>query len=113
MHLIAERLWKEDLMVVDIEEMEKLDGLEVYVRTANAKEELTSEECENSTFPFTDGTAADLREELQGNSEWSQPTEIKDDVEANDLRSIEGEGRVISNPKSILTDVLQEHVFDV
>ena len=100
-------------MVADIEETENLDASEIHAGKSNAKEVLTPEKGEKF-FPVADGTAKssgrdhefrestprleqparsdDLREELQGNSERSQPIETKDDAEArNDFWSIEGD----------------------
>ena len=101
-------------MVADIEELGKLDASEIHAQRLNAKEILTSKKGETFTFPFSDGIAKlcgkdhevrestqkreqpvrseDPREELQGNSERSQPTTTKDDTEArNDFWSIEGD----------------------
>ena len=35
--LIAVRIWKGDILIADIEELEKLDGSEIYPRRLNAK----------------------------------------------------------------------------
>ena len=39
--LIAERIWKGDIVVADIEEVEKVDASEIHARRLNAKEVLT------------------------------------------------------------------------
>ena len=91
--------------------MENLDASEIHARRLNAKEVLTSKQG-RTLVTIADGTAKrfgrdhgvreptlrrdqpvmreDLKEELQGNSERSQPTETKDDAEAhNDFWSME------------------------
>ena len=91
-----------------------MDASESHARRLDAKEVLASKRCEHSFFPIADGTAKlfgryhgvrestprrdqhaiseDLREELQGNSERSQPTESTDDAEArNDYWSMVGD----------------------
>ena len=91
-----------------------MDASEIHPRRFNTKEVLTPQRREDFTFSFADGTAKlsggahefreptlrreqlvrseDLREELQGNTERSQPTETKDDAEArHDFWSIEGD----------------------
>ena len=42
--LIAGRIWKEDILIADLEELEKLDASEIHPRTLNAKEVLISKE---------------------------------------------------------------------
>ena len=81
-----------------------MDASEIHARRVNAKAVMTPHKSEHSIFPFAEGTvklsgrdhefreptlrreqperSEDLREELQGHSERSQPTETKDDVEA-------------------------------
>ena len=102
-------------MIADIEEMEKpgLGRNPSSVAQCNRSVNATKER-ETFRFPTADGTAKlfgrdhgvreptlrrkqlarseDLREELQGISERSQPTEAKDDAEARkDFWSIEGD----------------------
>ena len=83
-------------MVADIEKLGKLDASEIHARRLNAEAGLTRQEGEHFIVPIADGLAklfgnhevrestlkrdqpvmsADLREELTGNSEMSQPTE--------------------------------------
>ena len=112
--MIAETIWEGDVLIADLEELEKLDASEIYPRRINAKEVLISQKGDEFRFPFADGTAQllgrdhevresilrqydsvgseDLRGEFQGNSDGSQPAEIKDDTKArNDFLSIEGD----------------------
>ena len=53
--LHAERLWKGDLMVADIEELEKMDASEIHARRLNANEVISSKIGENFVFPIADG----------------------------------------------------------
>ena len=46
--LYAERILKGDMLVADIEELEKLDASEIYTRRLNAEEVLTSKIGETS-----------------------------------------------------------------
>ena len=113
MHWLREESGKEICLVADIESLGTLDASEIHARRLNA-EEVTS----RMGAPFTSPTAGrtaqllgryheirestprqyqlvgseDLKEELQRNSERSQPTETKDDAEArNDFWSMEGD----------------------
>ena len=112
--LIALGIWKGDILVADIEELEKLDASDIHPRRINPKEVLTPQRGEDFIFPTADGTAKlsgrdyEFREpilrwertvrsedhsgELQGELEDTQPTETKDDAEARaDLWSIQGD----------------------
>ena len=90
--MIAGRIWKGDVLVADIEELEKMDASEIYPRRINAKEVMTPQREGYFIFPIADGTSKilgrvhefreqDLSGELQGESEGLQPTETKDDAE--------------------------------
>ena len=54
--LHAEGIWKEDVMVADIEELEQMDASELHAQRLNAKEVLTPMNGEKFTFPIADGT---------------------------------------------------------
>ena len=109
--LIAEGFSKGDILIVDLEDLEKLDTSEIHLRRINAKE--TQKENE-FIFPVPDGTAKlsggdhefreptlrreqlvgseDLSGELQGEQEEPQPTETKGDAEGRrDFWSIQGD----------------------
>ena len=111
---MAGEIWKGDILVADIEELENMDGSEIRPRRLNAKEVLTPQRSEHFIFPVADGTAQisgrdhefrehtprreqpvrseDLRGELQGELEGFQPTKTKDDAEARrDFWSIQGD----------------------
>ena len=101
-------------MIADIEELEKMDALEMYPRRINAKEVLISQKREEFKFPIVNGSAKlsgrdyqfreptlrreqtvrseDLSGELQGEPGEPQPTESIDDAEApRDFWSIQGD----------------------
>ena len=60
--LFAERIWKGDIMVADIEELEEMDASELQARRLNAKEVLTPQRSVNFMFPVSDGTIKNLWE---------------------------------------------------
>ena len=49
-------IWRGDIMVADIEELEEMDASELYARRLNAKEVLTPMSGEKFIFPIADGT---------------------------------------------------------
>ena len=67
--LYAEGIWKGDIMVADIEEMEEMDASEFHARRLNAKEVLTPLRSGNFIFPFADGTVQIFGE----NGIWEHP----------------------------------------
>ena len=54
--LIAGGIWKGDILIVDIEELEKLDASEIYPRRLNAKEVLITHKDGDFVFPVADGS---------------------------------------------------------
>ena len=54
--LTAAKIWKGDIMVADIEELEETDASELHARRLNAKEVLTPMKGEKIIFPVADGT---------------------------------------------------------
>ena len=54
--LSAVSIWRGDIMVADIEELEEMDASELYARKLNAKEVLTPMSGEKFIFPIADGT---------------------------------------------------------
>ena len=50
----AEGIWKGDIMVADIEELEEMDASELHARRFNAKEVLTPMKSDNFIFPVAD-----------------------------------------------------------
>ena len=108
--LIAGEIWKGDILIADLEELEKLDASEIYPRRIKAKEVLVTQKDDEFIFPIADGTAnlsgidyefrapTPRREqfvrsaEFQGELEEPQPTASKDDAEARrDFWSIQGD----------------------
>ena len=49
-------IWKGDIMVADIEELDEMDASELHVRRLNTKEVLTSQRSGNFIIPVADGT---------------------------------------------------------
>ena len=111
---IAVRIWKGEILVADIEELENMDASDIYPPRINAREILTPQRWEIFIFQVGEGTAKlsgrdhkfrepnprqeqpvgseDLSGELQGEPESHQPTESKDDAEAwKDFWSIQGD----------------------
>ena len=54
--LHAETIWKRDILVADIEVLEKMDASEIHAKRLNAKEVLTPMNDENFIFQVADGT---------------------------------------------------------
>ena len=54
--LSAGGIWKGDIMVADIEELEQMDASKLHARRLNAKEVLTPMKGETYIFPIADGT---------------------------------------------------------
>ena len=54
--LYAGGIWKGDIMVADIEELEEMDASELHARRLNAKDVLTLMKGDNFTFQVADGT---------------------------------------------------------
>ena len=54
--LYAEGIWKGDIIVADIAELEQMDVSELHARRLHAKEVLTPMKGENFIFPVADGT---------------------------------------------------------
>ena len=53
--LYAGRIWKGDILVADIEELETMDASEIYARRLNAKEVIFPKENGNFIFPVAAG----------------------------------------------------------
>ena len=68
--MIAGRIWKGDILIADIEELELLDASENYARRLNAKEVLITQKDGEFIFPVADGSA-----QLSGRDyEFQEPT---------------------------------------
>ena len=55
--MFARRIWEEDILTAEIEELEKLDASETYPRRLNAKEVLITQKDGEFVFPVADGSA--------------------------------------------------------
>ena len=53
---VARGVWKGDVLVADIEELEKMDASEIHATKPKAKEVLTPMNGDNLKFPIADGT---------------------------------------------------------
>ena len=112
--LIAGGIWKGDILIADLEDLEKLDASDIYPRRINAKEVLIRQIDDEFIFQMADGTAKlsgrdhefrvptlrreaivrseDLSGEIQGESGESQLAEKTDDAEARaDFWSVIGD----------------------
>ena len=108
------RIWKGDIIIADLEDLEKLDASDIDPRRINAREAWISQKGDEFIFLAADATAKlsgrdyefrqstlrreqtarreDVSRELQGKSEGPQPTESKDDAEVRaDFWSIQGD----------------------
>ena len=61
--LYAGGIWKGDIVVADIAEMEEIDASELHARRLNAKEVLTPMKGEKIICPVADGTVKILGED--------------------------------------------------
>ena len=72
--LYAERLWKGDVLVADLEELETMDASEIYSERLDAKEVILPKEYGKFIFPVADG-----RNKIAGgDQELRTPTFIRD-----------------------------------
>ena len=81
-------IWKGDILVADIEELEQMDASEIYAKRLNAKEVLTPMSGEKFIFPIADGT-------LKLSADGSCSTPLRDSLwydgdARNDFWSISG-----------------------
>ena len=84
--LSAKGIWKGDIMVADIEELEEMDASELHARRLNAKEVLTPKPGEFA-FPFADGSLK-ISGEDQDLRRSTQESDFAGDLE--DTKSISG-----------------------
>ena len=112
--MIAERIWKREILVADNEELENMDAVEIRARRISAKDVLTPTRSEHFILQVPDGTtklsgrdhefreptprreptvrSEDFSRELHGELGQSKTTETTDDAETrNDFWSIEGD----------------------
>ena len=60
--LHAGRIWKGDILIADIEELDQMDAIEIHAGRLNAKVVLTPMSGEKFIFPIADGTVKSLEE---------------------------------------------------
>ena len=95
--LYAGRIWKGDLMVAAIEELEEMDASELHARRHNAKEVVTPQRSGNIIFPVADGTVRTIhlnpgvsrtrrrtRNSSRKSDELQSPTPLHDDSTQDD-----------------------------
>ena len=58
-------IWKGDILVVDVEELEEMDTSEIHAKRLNAKEVILSKSGDNCKFPVADGTVQNLMAEIR------------------------------------------------
>ena len=99
--LYEEGIWKADIMVADIEEMEEMDASELHARRLNAKEVLTPMIGDNFIFPFADGTV-----KVSGGDQRLRPsTLIRDRPERGEEQEVfRGESDGLSSPNPLQDD---------
>ena len=93
--LIAGRIWNGDILIADIEELEKMDASETYTRRVNAKEVLISQKGQEFLLSTADGT-----EKLSGRDNefpeptlWREPTVTSEDL-SGDIQGESGESQL-------------------
>ena len=106
-HLTQRRIWKGDILVADIEELEQMDASEIYVRRLNAKEVSTPMKNEKMFIPsrrwnrpnIWRSTSKDIHlnpgssrtrrgQVLRGGSDvFSSPTPLQDDSALDDAEA--------------------------
>ena len=68
--LCSRRIWEDDILIAEIEELAKLDASEMYPRRVNAKDVLITQKDGEFIFPVADGSA-----KLSGRDyEFQEPT---------------------------------------
>ena len=99
--LVAERMWKRDILIADVEDLEKLDASNIYLRRIEAKEVLRVKKMTNSysrgrwyskivrkglQIPRTHSEAGTDRKELPREGSETQPSDFS--VEERHLLSV-------------------------
>ena len=98
--LYAGRIWKGDIMIANIEELEEMDAAELHARRLNAKEVLTPMKGDNFIFQVADGTF-----ETPGGDRRLRPsTLILDRPERGEEEVFRGESDGLSCPNTLQDD---------
>ena len=77
-------VWKGDILIADIEELEEMDASELHARRLNAKEVLTPMKADNLGFPVADGTV----KTLEGDRRLRPSTFIRDHPERGEEQEV-------------------------
>ena len=101
----SRRIWKGDIPVADIEELEQMDASEIHARRLNAKEVLTPMKNEKLVFPAADGTV----KISGGNRRLRTSTLIRDRPERGEEQEIlRGESGGLFSPSPLQDDSTRE-----
>ena len=130
--LIAERIWKGDVLIADLKDLEKLDASEIQSRRINAKEALISQTEDELIFPVGRWYSKIIRkrlriprtplrreptvrsENLSGEIQGELEAEPRDDAEAwNDFWSFQGDFIYRHNEPQVQLYVLKKETFPV
>ena len=79
--LYAGGIWKGDIMVADIEELEEMDASVIHARRLNAKEVFTPQRSGNFIFPVADGTVKIFGREQRLRTStltWERPKRVQE-----------------------------------
>ena len=99
--LYAGGIWKGDIKVADIEELEEMDASELHARRLNGKGVLTPMNGDNFIFPVADGTVRTLG----GNRRLKPSTLIRDRPERGEEQEVlRGEPDELSSPTPLQDD---------
>ena len=99
--LYAERSWREDFLIADIDKLENLDASEIHAQKLNAKEVLTPKKVNLFTFSIADGPVKASGRELVFRKIHLLPGLPAQSEEHNDVPQGESDG---SQPLDTLTD---------
>ena len=99
--LYAGSIWKGDMMIADIAELEEMDASEIHARRLNAKEVLTPMKGDNFYVPVADGTV----KTPGGNRRLRPPTLIRDHPEQEEEQEVfRGASDGLSSPNPLQDD---------
>ena len=99
--LYAGRIWKGDIMIADIEELEETDASEIHARRLNANGVLTPMKGDNFIFPVADGTV----KTTGGDRRLRPSTLIRDHPERGEEQEVfRGESDGLSSPNPLQDD---------
>ena len=92
-------------MIADIEELDEMDGSEIYARRLNAKEVLTQMRGDNFLFPVADGTG----KTPGGDRRLKASTLIRDHLLRGEEQEVfRGESEGLSSPNPLQDDSIRD-----